>query len=80
MGDRRNIPRARHLMDPVANIKRQIELCWDLDALKDSDGEMWEETDPMTLVHVAHLACELAELVLVLDGWRQRGGADVVTV
>lgn len=51
-------------MDPVANLKRQREIA------KAIMADEYELTD------AGHAADELAELVLVLDEWRLRGGYD----
>lgn len=58
-------------MDPIANIRRQRELCERLTALQNgADGYEGE---------VATLAYELAEYASALDEWRTMGGFDPYT-
>jgi hypothetical protein len=55
-------------MDPLANVKEQRELA---NKLVEHSGDL--DLDYMTDVE------RLAELVLALDEWRQRGGYDPYT-
>jgi ABC-type hemin transport system substrate-binding protein len=60
-------------MDPVANLKEQRELARELQIATAgiSVGESAE--------HIVDATARLAELVLALDEWRQRGGYDPYT-
>lgn len=59
-------------MDPVANITEQRELAHDL---AEYDGNLRDL--PVSAIEEYHRdAARLAELVLALDEWRQRGGFD----
>lgn len=58
-------------MDPEANMRRQIELAMEIIALDDSAPEI----DSTAQQALAWRGAELAELVLALHEWKQKGGA-----
>jgi hypothetical protein len=60
-------------MDPEANMKRQIELAREIVSL----GEMLASEEPGSVVQqaIAWRGEEIAELVLAMSEWKNKGGA-----
>jgi hypothetical protein len=63
-------------MDPVTNLRRQLELAAQIIALIDSATTDDGQLPDAVAQQVADLANELAELVAALDEWRTKGGFD----
>ena len=64
-------------MDPIANLKEQLEIAREIQTIWDAAAEGYlGVTDRKT---VSDKADRLAELVIALDEWRRKGGFDPYT-
>ena len=68
-------------MDPNANLKEQLRIAKEIQALEDEVGEECNRPDRSDDMHLDSLhasiaghAARLAELVLALNNWLARGG------
>ncbi len=56
-------------MDPIANLKKQLDIARRIQAIEDADMSTGDAEAEM-----GQLATRLAELVLALDEWMRKGG------